>query len=109
MVFSRARSSAVRKENQMNYIVTTTWSHPAEMNKEKLADLQKQYADIPEVLNIYWFEVDPKTHGSVVVYKDKASHEAKLASATLNRARSNQLGMKMTHEARGESFAILRD
>ena len=93
----------------MNYIVTTTWSHPNEMNKAEMADYQKKHGDRPEVVNIYWFEVDPKTHGSVVVYKDKASYEAKLASATLNRARSNQLGMKMTHEACGESFAILRD
>ena len=93
----------------MNYIVTTTWSHPAEMNKEKLADLQKSFAHISEILNIYWFEIDPKTHGSVVVYKDKASYEAKSAGATLTRARSNQLGMKMLHEAHGEGFAILRD
>ena len=93
----------------MNYIVTTTWSHPAEMNKEKLADLQKQYADIPEVLNIYWFEVDPKTHGSVVVYKDKASYEAALEDAQKTRNLSYERGMKMLHEAHGESFATLRD
>ena len=85
----------------MNYIVKTTWSHAAEMNKEKLADLQKQYADIAEILNIYWFEVGPKTHGSVVVYKDKASYERWLANATLNRARSNQEGIKMLHEVHG--------
>ena len=93
----------------MNFIVMTTWSHPNEINKAVMADYQKNHSDRPEVVNIYWFEVNPNTHGSVVVYKDKASYERWLANETLNRARSNQEGMKMLHEAHGESFAILRD
>ena len=93
----------------MNYIVTTTWSHAAEMNKEKLADLQKQYAGIAEILNIYWFEVDPKTHGSVVIYRDKASYKAALEGAQETCKYSYEPGMKMLHEAHGESFATLRD
>ena len=65
----------------MNYIVTTTWSHPNEINKAEMADYQKKNSDRPEVVNMYWFEVDPKTHGSVVVYRDKASYEAALEGA----------------------------
>ena len=80
-MFSRARSSSVRKENQMNYIVTTTWSHPNEINKAEMADYQKNNSDRPEVVNMYWFEVYPKTHGSVVVYIDKAAYEAALEGA----------------------------
>ena len=93
----------------MNYIVTTTWSHPNEMNKAEMADYQKKFSDRPEVVNMYWFEVDPKTHGSVVVYRDKASYEAALEGAQETRKYSYELGMKMLHEAHGESFAILRD
>ena len=93
----------------MNYIVTTTWSHPNEINKVEMADYQKKNSDRPEVVNMYWFEVDPKTHGSVVVYRDKASYEAALEGAQETRKYSYELGMKMLHEAHGESFAILRD
>ena len=93
----------------MNYIVTTTWSHPNEMNKAEMADYQKKNGDRLGVLNIYWFEVDPKTHGSVVVYKDKASYEAALEDMQEIRKQTNELGIKMLHEAHGESFAILRD
>ena len=93
----------------MNYIVTTTWSHPNEMNKAEMADYQKKFSDRPEVVNIYWFEVDPKTHGSVVVYKNKASYEAALEDMQEIRKQTNELGIKMLHEAHGESFAILRD
>ena len=93
----------------MNYIVTTTWSHPNEINKAEMADYQKKNSDRPEVVNMYWFEVDPKTHGSVVVYRDKASYEAALEGAQENRKSAYELGMKMLYEAHGESFAILRD
>ena len=93
----------------MNYIVTTTWSHPNEINKAEMADYQKKNSDRPEVVNMYWFEVDPKTHGSVVVYRDKASYEAALEGAQEARKYSYELGMKMLHEAHGESFATLRD
>ena len=74
-----------------------------------MADYQKKFSDSPEVVNMYWFEVDPKTHGSVVVYRDKASYEAALEGAQETRKHSYELGMKMLHEAHGESFAILRD
>ena len=93
----------------MNYIVTTTWSHPNEMNKAEMADYQKKNGDRLGVLNIYWFEVDPKTHGAVVVYKDKASYEAALEDAQKTRNLSYERGMRMLHEAHGESFATLRD
>ena len=93
----------------MNYIVTTTWSHPNEINKAEMADYQKKNGDRLGVLNIHWFEVDPKTHGSVVIYRDKASYEAALEGAQETRKHSYELGMKMLHEAHGESFAILRD
>ena len=93
----------------MNYIVTTTWSHPNEMNKAEMADYQKNNSDRPEVVNIYWFEVDPKTHGAVVVYKDKASYEAALEGMQEIRKQTNELGIKMLHEATGECFAILRE
>ena len=44
----------------MNYIVTTTWSHPNEINKAEMADYQKNHSDRPEVVNIYWFELTQK-------------------------------------------------
>ena len=89
--------------------MTTTWSHPNEINKAEMADYQKKFSDRPEVVNMYWFEVDPKTHGSVVVYRDKASYEAALEGGQENRKSAYELGMKMLYEAHGESFAILRD
>ena len=62
----------------MNYVVTTTWSHPAEMNKAEMAEFQQTFSDNPDLLNIYWFEIDPTTHGSVSIFRDKllrSSHD----------------------------------
>ena len=58
---------------------------------------------------MYWIEVDPKTHGSVVIYRDKASYKAALEGAQETCKYSYEPGMKMLHEAHGESFATLRD
>ncbi len=93
----------------MNYVVTTTWSHPAELNKAEMAEFQQQFSDNPNLLNIYWFEVDAMTHGSVSIFKDRMSYEAALPRQEENRERtSKEGGIKMTHEAHGECFAILR-
>jgi len=93
----------------MNYVVTTTWSHPAEMNKEEMATFQQTFSDNPDLLNIYWFEIDPTTHGSVSIFRDKAAYEAGLPRQQANRERtSTESGIRMTHEAHGACFAILR-
>ena len=32
----------------MNYVVTTTWSHPAEMNKAKMAEFQQTFSGLKQ-------------------------------------------------------------
>ena len=74
-----------------------------------MAYYQKNHSDRAEVVNIYWFDVDPRTQDSVVVYKDRAAYEAALEDAQKTRNLSYERGMKMLHEVHGESFVTLRD
>ena len=95
----------------MNYIRMTTFSHPSEMDKEAMEKYLKrpEALDNPYIENIWWFEVDAKTHGSIVSYKDKASYEADLPRVLKMRDETKVSGIHMTFEAKGECFAILRD
>ena len=93
----------------MNYMVTTTFSHPSEMDKTFMKEYQKNLGDNPYIENIWWFEIDAKTHGSIVSYKDKASYEADLPRLQEKRDETKVSGIHMTLEAKGECFAILRD
>ena len=92
----------------MNYVVTTTWSHPAEMNKAEMAMFQQTFSDNPDLLNIYWFEIDSTTHGSVSIFTSKDAFEANLAMQQAHRKTStDDHQITMTHEAQGECFAVL--
>ena len=93
----------------MNYMVTTTFSHPSEMDKTLMKEYQKNLGDNPYIENIWWFEIDAKTHGSIVSYKNKASYEADLPRLQEKRDETKVSGIHMTFEAKGECFAILRD
>jgi len=93
----------------MNYMVTTTFSHSSEINKTFMKEYLKNLEENPHIENIWWFEVDAKTHGSIVSYKDKASYEADLPRLQEKRDEGKVSGPHMTFEAKGECFAILRD
>ena len=93
----------------MNYMVTTTFSHPSEMDKTFMKEYQKNLGDNPYIENIWWFEIDAKTHGSIVSYKDKASYEADFPRVLKMRDEQKDSGRKLNFEAKGECFAILRD
>ena len=81
------------------------------MDKEAMEKYLKrpEALDNPYIENIWWFEVDAKTHGSIVSYKDKASYEADLPRVLKMRDETKVSGIHMTFEAHGESFAILKD
>ena len=95
----------------MNYIRMTTFSHPSEMDKEAMARYLKrpEALDNPYIENIWWFEVDAKTHGSIISYKDKASYEADFPRVLKMRDEQKDSGRKLNFEATGECFAILRE
>ena len=93
----------------MQYVVSTIWKHPAEMDKDRMREVQAQWRENDKLVNIYWFEIDPTTHGSVSIFRDKAAYEAGLPRQQANRERtSTESGIRMTHEAHGACFAILR-
>ena len=52
----------------MNYMVMVTIIHPSEMDKEAMAKFLKrpEALDNPYIENLWWFEVDAKTHGSII-------------------------------------------
>lgn len=94
----------------MNYVVSTIWKHPDDMDKARMREVQSQWRDNPNLVNIYWFEIDSQTHGSVSIFTSKAAFEANLARQEEHRSKStSENGITMTHEAQGECFAILHD
>ena len=92
----------------MNYVVSTIWKHPADMDKARMREVQTQWRDNPNLVNIYWCEIDSRTHGSVSIFTSKAAFEANLVMQEEHRSKStSENGITMTHEAKGECFAIL--
>jgi len=92
----------------MNYIVSTIWKHPVDMDKARMREVQSQWRDNANLVNIYWFEIDSQTHGSVSIFTSKADVEANLALQEEHRSKStSEHSITMTHEAQGECFAIL--
>ena len=73
----------------MHYVVSTIWKHPAEMDKDRMREVQAQWRENDTLVNIYWFEIDPTTHGSVSIFRDKAAYEAGLPRQQANRERTS--------------------
>ena len=92
----------------MQYVVSTIWKHPAEMDKDRMREVQAQWRDNDKLVNIYWFEIDSTTHGSVSIFASKDAFEANLAMQQAHRKTStDDHQITMTHEAQGECFAVL--
>ena len=89
-------------------IVSTIWSHPSDMDKERMRQVQQQWAENPNLTNIYWFEINNTTHGSVSIFNSKLAFEKNLSLQEEHRKNSTtEHKIKMTHEVKGECFAIL--
>ena len=92
----------------MHYVVSTIWTHPADMDKDRMREVQAQWRENENLVNIFWFEIDSKTHGSVSIFKSRAAFEANLAFQQQHRKTStDEHQITMTHEAQGECFAVL--
>ena len=92
----------------MQYVVSTIWKHPADMDKDKMREVQAQWRENGNLVNIYWFEIDSMTHGSVSIFKSRDAFEANLALQEEHRKKStDENRITMTHEAEGECFAVL--
>ena len=90
----------------MTYVVSTIWTHPAEMDKDRMREVQAQWRDNENLVNIYWFEINPTTHGSVSILPE-GRVRANLAMQQAHRKASQTNQIIMTHEAQGECFAVL--
>ncbi len=47
----------------MQYVVSTIWKHPSDMDKDAMREVQAQWRENENLVNIYWFEIDSSTHG----------------------------------------------
>ena len=61
------------------FIVSTISSHPSGMDKERMREVQQQWAANPNLNNIYWFEINNTTHGSVGFFNSKLTFENNLS------------------------------
>ena len=92
----------------MKYVVTSVWKHPAALDWQQMRQNMSQFKGNQHVAEIYWYEIDETTHGSVAIYHSKEAYEANLGAQEQNRAKStNEYSIQMLHEAHGESHAEL--
>ena len=49
------------------------------MDKDRMREVQAQWRENGNLVNIYWFEIDSTTHGSVSIFKSRDAFEANLA------------------------------
>ena len=92
----------------MQYVVSTIWKHPADMDKSAMREVQAQWRENENLVNIYWFEINSSTHGSVSIFRSKEAFEANLAMQQEHRKKSTDKNrIIMSHEAQGECFAVL--
>ena len=89
----------------MKYVVTSVWKHPAALDWPLMRqNMSKHFKDNPHIAEIYWYEIDDTTHGSVAIYHSKEAYEANLAYQAEVRSKSTgDRGYQMLHEAHGES------
>ena len=40
----------------MQYVVSTIWKHPADMDQARMREVQAQWRDNENLVNIYWIE-----------------------------------------------------
>ena len=88
----------------MKYVVTTVWKHPVKIDWQSMRQTMSKSKDNPHVAEIYWYEIDDTTHGSVAIYHSKEAYKANLAYQAEVRSKSTgDRGYQMLHEAHGES------
>ena len=92
----------------MQYVVSTIWKHPADMDKDAMREVQAQWRENENLVNIYWFKIDSSTHGSVSILRSQEAFETNLAMQQEHRKKStDENRILMSHEAQGECFAVL--
>lgn len=87
----------------MKYVVNTVWNHPNEIDWDQMKEsLEKLRSDEGAAEDVMWYEINPKTHGSVAIYSSEEKYvqykeklEAYRADAT------NQIGAEIAHEFKG--------
>tara|TARA_B100000700_G_C14738541_1_gene711817 strand:+ start:373 stop:657 length:285 start_codon:yes stop_codon:yes gene_type:complete len=93
----------------MKYLVTSTWKHSTKIDEEQQRAYMSVFKNLNVHENIIWFRIDEQTHGSVAIYPSKEAYlEFKDANA-MQRGISNELGITMTYEVEGETFAELQE
>ena len=96
----------------MQYVVSTIWKHPAEMDKDSMREVQAQWRENDKLVNIYWFEIDSTTHGSVSIFTSKDAFEANLAMQQAHRKTStddHQITRRMRpRESVSQCFMVKR-
>ena len=52
----------------MKYVVTSVWKHPGALDWPLMRqNMSKHFKGNPHIAEIYWYEIDDTTHGSVAI------------------------------------------
>jgi len=87
----------------MKYVVNTVWSHPNDIDWDRMKDGLEQLRDAEGSADeVTWYEIDPTTHGSVAVYNSQEKYEKyKSKLEEYRKDATDEIGAQIINEFQG--------
>ena len=93
----------------MKYVVNTVWSHPNNIDWDRMKEgLEQLRDDEGSADEVTWYEIDPTTHGSVAVYSSQEKYEKyKSKLEEYRKDATDEIGAQIINEFQGIVKAII--
>ena len=87
----------------MKYVVNTVWSHPNDIDWDRMKDGLEQLRDDEGAADeVTWYEIDATTHGSVAVYSSQEKYEKyKSKLEEYRKDATDEIGAQIINEFQG--------
>ena len=87
----------------MKYVVNTVWSHPNNIDWDRMKEgLEQLRDDEGSADEVTWYEIDPTTHGSVAVYSSQEKYEKyKSKLEEYRKDATDEIGAQIINEFQG--------
>ena len=87
----------------MKYVVNTVWSHPNDIDWDRMKEGLEQLRDDEGAADeVTWYEIDATTHGSVAVYISQEKYEKyKSKLEEYRKDATDEIGAQIINEFQG--------
>ena len=90
------------------YVSVTVWKWPEPLNWSKMQEMQARHMkDAPKGTSVRWFQIDEKTHGSVLIFQNKEVYDSMKSEVDEHRSTQTDCELIHVHEGvvKAESWA----